>query len=417
MSNYAKISLIYSGAVIVITGVLLFVRTENVSENIDWNSATSSGTAKAYREYVGKWRTGKHATAALDGWENALRREYERLDCTSPYAVEVFLEGHPEVQESEVRKAQHDAVMKRGSYEVLMRYLDKLPMLDPRRDEVEERIDAIAMAEVRQALEGDDFQELRRLSKKYSGWRGRQKWIDGRISSARDNSAKKEWARLINSISEQDLRHFIVQYSGTSYATEASKRIASLYDDFDFVKSKGTLKAYLDFADNHPRSPRVNEAWRYVADELEEYVFKRKSLGSNESLVKSTLARYKKERPYSGGLYGTGGYNTSPLKIITPAYGGDDYFVKLVNKRTRETVGIYVRSGATTEVEVPDGTYSVRYATGSQWYGTRFLFGLNARYSRASQEFTFSNGRGYSLTLQKVAHGNLHTSPMSASDF
>lgn len=222
---------------------------------------------------------------------------------------------------------------------------------------------------------------------------------------------------MANSKSEQDLRRFMNKYSGTIYAKQASSRIDALYDDFDFVKTKGTLKAYLDFADNHPNSPRINEAWQSVADELERYVFKKKSLRSNEALVKATLERYRKERPYSGGVYGTGGYYTSPFRITTSDYGSDGYFVKLVNKNTGRTVGIYIRAGVTTEVEAPDGTYSVRYVTGSKWYGSRFLFGLNSRYSKSGQEFTFNNGHGYTLTLRKVAYGNLHTSSMSASDF
>ena len=417
MSSYAKGAFVYTGAVIIIAGALLLMRSESVSESLDWNSAVSIGTAESYREYLGKWRIGKHAAAALNQWEAALRREYERLDWTIPYAVEMFISNHPEFQERDIRKAQYDAVMKNGSYEVLKRYLEKLPLSDSGRDEIEKRIDSIVMAEVRPAVKSDDFQELRRLSNKYSDWKGCKEWIDGRIPEALDNAAKAEWVRLESSKSEEELRRFMNKYCGTTYATQASKKVDLLYDDFDFIKSKGTFKAYLDFADNHPSSPQVNEAWQYVANELERYVFKKKSLGSNESLVRSTLERYKKARPNSGGLYGTGGYYTSPLQITTPAYGGDDYFVKLVNSKTGGTVGIYVRSGATTRVAIPDGTYSVRYATGSQWYGTRFLFGLNAHYSRSGQKFTFSNGSGYTLTLQKVPHGNFHTSPMSASEF
>ena len=209
MSVYAKRSIIYVAALVLIVGLWLLMRTESVSENLAWNSATSTGTAKAYREYVGKWRTGKHAAAGLEEWEKALKREYGRLDWTSPYAVEVFIESHPEVRESDIRKVQYETVIKNGSYEVLMRYLEKLPQLDSRRDEVEKYIDAAAMAEVKSALARNDFQELRKLSIKYSDWRGRQEWIDDRIPTARDNSAKAEWARLVYSRSEQELRRFI----------------------------------------------------------------------------------------------------------------------------------------------------------------------------------------------------------------
>ena len=417
MADYTRCSLFYSGAAIFITGITLLLRTEGVCEKNDWHDAISRGTAKSYREFVGKWRAGRYAAVASAEWEKALKREYELLDWGSPRAVEDFVREHPEFQADDIRREQYDAVRKSGSYDVLKRYLETLPKIDPRHDEIEKCMDSAVMSEVEPALKNDDYQELRRLSKKYSDWRGCHEWIDGRIAAALNNSAKAEWPRLADSKSEQELRLFIQKYSGTLYAEVASKRIDALYDDFDYVKSKGTLKAYLDFADNHPDSPRAYEAWQYVANEIEDYVFKRKTLGANESLVKSTLARYGKERPYSGALYGTGGYYSSPLRIITPSYGGDDYFVKLVNRSSGKSVGIYVRSGATVEVSVPDGTYSVRYTTGSQWHGSRFLFGLNAQYSKAARDFTFRDGDGYTLTLQKVVNGNLHTSSMSASDF
>lgn len=417
MTRYAKGSLFYICTVAVVTVLILLFRSEWFNEWTEWTSAVASGTSRAYREYYSKWRMSDRAQEALLAWEKASQREFKALNWTRAYAVETFIKDHPEFPEPDIRKAQYEAVLKNGSYDILQQYLASLPLADSRRDEIEKRIDSVVMSEVRPALMNDDFQTLRVLSKKYSDWRGCQEWIERRIALARDNSAKAEWTRLAYSNSEWELRRFMDKYSGTTYAAEAEKRIVALYDDFDYVKSKGTLKAYLDFADTHPNSPRVNEAWRCVADELESYVFKRKALGADESLVRSTLARYKKARPYSGGLYGTGGYYTSPLQIITPSTGGEDYFVKLVNKATGGTVGIYVRSGMTTKMEVPDGTYSVRYATGSQWFGLRFLFGLDASYSRAGQDFIFNNGSGYTLTLQKIPNGNLHTTAMSASDF
>lgn len=417
MTDYAKGSLIYTGFVLIISGGILLSRTPGVRESSDWETASACGTARSYREFYANWRTGKHADVALAAWERQSSKEYEGLDWKRPAAVDKFIEDHPEYQKSDIRKRQRDAVVRSGSYEALKAYLDKLPSGED-RNEIERLIDSIVMAEVNLAVKRDDYQELRRLSKKYSDWRWRESKIDAKIASARDNAAKVEWTRLVDSKSEQDLSRFRNKYSGTSYAELAARRITALYDDFDFVKSKRSLKAYVDYVDKHPDSAQSGDAWRCIADELESYVFKRKSLGANEALVRSTLARYKTDRPYSGGLYGTGrGYYHSPLRITTPSYGNEDYFVKLVSRSTGRSVGVYVRAGTTTEVEVPDGTYSIRYATGTQWYGTRFLFGLNARYSRAGQDITFRDGSGYTLTLQKVAHGNLHTSSMSASDF
>lgn len=419
MTDYTKKSLVYSCAVILISSCVLLFREERVREKIDWESAVSRGTAASYREFFSKWRTGRMAGMALSAWERSLTNEFTRLDWKDPAKVNDFIASHPEYQITDLRKIHYDAVIKDGSYYALKRYVDYSADGDPWRNDIMERMDTLALSEVTPAVKNNDYQALQRLSKKYSDWRGRGKYIDNKIATALNNSAKSEWTEKMSvSRSEQELRRFITKYKNTSYAKLAEQRIDSLYDDFEFVKAKGTLKAYVTFADGHPNSPHVDEAWQCVARELEGYVFKRKTLNkADESEVRTLLERYKQSRPASGALYGAGGRYTSPLQIITPSYGSTDYFVKLVNKSNGRSVGIYVRAGATIEVEIPDGTYSVRYSTGSQWYGSRFLFGLNASYNRANRDFTFSNGSGYSLTLQKVANGNLQTSSMSASDF
>jgi len=419
MSEYTQKSWIYVGAVVLVTAAVLYFRSEGYNEREDWAKATAHhNEARFYREYCTNWRTGPHADIGYRKWAELLKSEYDKLDWLSPFAVRDFIKDHPEFRSEEILAFHFQSVLNDGTYEALKKYFDYARDDDPHKGEVSTLINAMIMKEVKPAVDADDYQTLRQLAKKYSSWSGCKDRIDGYIAGARERAARKEWEDVKDCRSESDLRKFISKYSGTQMVTDAKQRIDELYDDFDFVKTKGSLKAYSDFIKNHPNSPQLNAAWGYVAKELEDYVFKRKSMGGNESLARSLLSEYRQNRPSSGLLYGGGSYyGSSPLQINTPAYGGDDYFVKLVNTRTGKSVGVFVRSGTTTEVQVPDGTYSVRYATGSQWYGTRFLFGFNAHYSRANQEFTFSNGSGYTLTLQKVAHGNLRTSSMSASDF
>ena len=418
MNVYAKRSLIYASAVIGITALVIYNRTDSCVEWRDWKDALDTNTSKGYRTYLAKWRLGSHANQAVDKWEQSLKNELKSLDWLYPWEVSQFEKDHPEFNSDDLKASQYKAVIKDGTYETLKRYYDSLSIEDPHKKEISDLIDALVMKYVQPAIDSNDYKRLRELSKEYSDWSKKESVIDRRINEARMNSAREEWTALAESRSEQELRRFASHYNGTTYAELAKKRIDALYDDFDFIKSKGSLRLYSDFVDKHPHSSRINEANQCIADELEKYVFKKKSLNySDEALVKSLLSQYQQSRPYSGLLYGGSNYYTSPLQIKTPNYGGEDYFVKLVNKSTGRSVGIFVRNGATVDVEVPDGTYSVRYATGSQWYGTRFLFGLKAHYSRAGQDFTFRNGSGYTLTLQKVAHGNLHTSPMNASDF
>lgn len=110
----------------------------------------------------------------------------------------------------------------------------------------------------------------------------------------------------------------------------------------------------------------------------------------------------------------------APFEILSPA--GDDYYIKLVDARTEETkVVVFVSGGKRTEVLVPVGTYEMRYASGTTWYGENYLFGTGTVYTKASSDFSFvRDPDGYSgitVTLYKVADGNLPTTAMKPEDF
>jgi hypothetical protein len=84
-------------------------------------------------------------------------------------------------------------------------------------------------------------------------------------------------------------------------------------------------------------------------------------------------------------------------------------------------VVIFVLGGQRTEVMVPLGTYQIRYASGNTWYGENYLFGPETDYTKTDEDFAFrrtSNGySGYTVTLYKVEHGNLSTTPIRPEDF
>jgi hypothetical protein len=125
--------------------------------------------------------------------------------------------------------------------------------------------------------------------------------------------------------------------------------------------------------------------------------------------------------PYSGSsrLWKTD-ERVAPFEI--KAAQGSHYLLKLVDAYTHAPVlDVFVRSGTTVEVEVPLGTYEVRYASGETWYGYEYLFGPETSYSKADKTFTFeiigNQIRGFTITLYKVARGNLRTSRIKPTDF
>lgn len=125
--------------------------------------------------------------------------------------------------------------------------------------------------------------------------------------------------------------------------------------------------------------------------------------------------------PYNGStqIY-TNSERIAPLTIETSL--GSNYLVKLVSKYSGETVmTIFVVGGNTVSTDVPLGSYEIKYATGDKWFGYKYLFGDKTGYSKASKSFVFENTgyqvTGYTISLYRVANGNLRTSKISSSQF
>lgn len=114
----------------------------------------------------------------------------------------------------------------------------------------------------------------------------------------------------------------------------------------------------------------------------------------------------------------------SPLTIKSRR--GVDYFVKLVVPFSRnEVMSFYVRGGQPLTVKVPLGTYELKYAAGSKWYGQKYKFGPDTIYSRANETFRFEAKEtydgitysGWTVELILQTGGNLRTQRIDASDF
>jgi hypothetical protein len=110
----------------------------------------------------------------------------------------------------------------------------------------------------------------------------------------------------------------------------------------------------------------------------------------------------------------------APLQIQTST--GSNYLVRLYDVSTERVVlSVFIQGGRTEEIKAPLGTYVIKYASGETWYGYHHLFGSSTQYTKADElfSFTFDGDRyvGYTVTLYKVANGNLQTSRISADEF
>ncbi len=136
---------------------------------------------------------------------------------------------------------------------------------------------------------------------------------------------------------------------------------------------------------------------------------------------RAEMQKQEQPLPFSGRVRFFGdGRRIAPFQI--KASYGEHYLLKLVSVTTGESVlDVFVRSGTTVEIEVPLGDFEVRYASGTTWYGYERLFGPETSYSKADKPFSFwfegDQIRGYTITLYKVANGNLHTKAIDPKDF
>ena len=88
---------------------------------------------------------------------------------------------------------------------------------------------------------------------------------------------------------------------------------------------------------------------------------------------------------------------------------------------------IFVRGGERYETKMPLGSYYVRAASGSTWYGKKDFFGPSTSFFRLQtldgrqQALEFSQQgnilRGQTIVMKSVAQGNLRQEPISREQF
>ncbi|MCD9551955.1 hypothetical protein GLP31_05625 [Photobacterium carnosum] len=108
------------------------------------------------------------------------------------------------------------------------------------------------------------------------------------------------------------------------------------------------------------------------------------------------------------------------LEIKTSS--GRNYLVKLIDAITDKPVmDVFMHGGKYTNIRLPLGSYKIRYAVGSDWYGYEYYFGPSTNYSKADTVMTFEDNNNsissYTLTLYNVSNGNLSTTNINRSEF
>jgi hypothetical protein len=111
----------------------------------------------------------------------------------------------------------------------------------------------------------------------------------------------------------------------------------------------------------------------------------------------------------------------APFEIKTRP-GSGHYFIKLVNYGTNQTVlTAFVHDGQSATINVPLGSYELKYAVGKFWYGSERLFGPKTSCSKADEKFDFKRigdqVTRYTVELYLQKDGNLQTELIPQSEF
>lgn len=118
-----------------------------------------------------------------------------------------------------------------------------------------------------------------------------------------------------------------------------------------------------------------------------------------------------------------GGFSVSALTSnwidITSAAGGDYTYVKVypLGGTNAAAVGM-LYPGRTLRLYVDPGTYEIKTASGTQWYGYKDWFGPQTQFSKADSTFALTEpGAYYTVELIAQRDGNLRTKGISRSQF
>jgi hypothetical protein len=126
--------------------------------------------------------------------------------------------------------------------------------------------------------------------------------------------------------------------------------------------------------------------------------------------------------PVNGAVkYYTDKEAVAPLQIITKSLN-EHYYIKLTDTNNDGLImSIFVRTNQTVTVDVPVGSYYIKYATGIKWFGEEKLFGESTNYHKADYVFNFkledNQYTGYTIELFLQDRGNLKTEGISRSEF
>lgn len=118
------------------------------------------------------------------------------------------------------------------------------------------------------------------------------------------------------------------------------------------------------------------------------------------------------------GAFDSSVSTTQNAIIVKTRSGGRHTLAKIETLDGREVTRGFIRAGGQHRFDLPLGTYVMKTASGTTWYGSTVLFGPETSYSRPDDTFPLtSRGESWTVELIPQANGNLRDRPISAAQF
>ena len=201
-----------------------------------------------------------------------------------------------------------------------------------------------------------------------------------------------------------------------------------LWSDYCFEEAIEVFEKLGDFKDSASMAAMVQADLDYYTelyDEAERYYNNGEYYKALE--IFESMPRFKDSSDRAASCYQplpeTGDYRyddgSIDLTIYAPS-GSQSLFIRVYDSDGNVVAQSFVRPGDYITLWVWAGTYTIKVAYGTEWFGEIDLFGEDGSYSQLyngyDPEFTFRSGYYYELELQVGSGGNVGTGSLGGAD-
>ena len=110
-------------------------------------------------------------------------------------------------------------------------------------------------------------------------------------------------------------------------------------------------------------------------------------------------------------------FDSRPSKVEVNNPTDTAYYMKFEDKDGETVFAFFVRPQSTAPMYMGTGTYTLKFAAGTTWYGEENLFGPSTVYSMDKEDWVFESGKGWTLTMEKQINGNVATESLDEDEF